>query len=429
MQRAQKYTLALLLGVSVCVRMVACQQCGPGNYTNSTPGAPQPCLPCPAGTFGPFADVCLWSGGTAANDMRPTCSTIYDNSRCYPNTVFQGINMAVAYFNYYRKEVLEYVGVDLDQPLLIANFTTTPKPGVSVPMSQITYKIRYSTDLSTWTILPSAYTTPATVGQSITYPLFVVARSVRLVPIKDGYLDKAVMFGITLFGSTRCLPGTYSSALGASAASDCIGRCPRGSYSTAYGLSAASNCNLCAPGTFSDQLGATAASPCPPGTYSSAIGATSNCSGRCPPGTYSTAYALKVESDCSSCMAGTYSSVLGASVCADCLATTYSSSVGASSPLACGTCDWGYFASPSGRATGCLQCPAGKWYYPDPTYFTPGICHDCSYGTYLPTVGTDPWSCLYCPGGKYTGVFIYGPPQPIIAYHAQLANTMQIIRG
>ena len=93
------------------------------------------------------------------------------------------------------------------------------------------------------------------------------------------------------------------------------------------------SCTSCAAGTYSAVPGASSCNgTCDPGTYSTLTGATSSqCPNVCSPGSYSLAGA----SSCSLCDAGTYKSMAGAGNCSFCDTGTYSSKNG-SSCLECG---------------------------------------------------------------------------------------------
>ena len=158
-------------------------------------------------------------------------------------------------------------------------------------------------------------------------------------------------------------------------------------------------CSLCPSGTWAGK-GFAVCQPCFAGTYSSAFGATdaSNCSNcikatysldfasacqACPAGTYGTA---QQQSQCTLCAPGTWSPS-GVSICSACSAGTYSTAYGLSDQSLCPACSPGTFqANPA--STFCFVCPAGS-YTPTTT-----ACATCGSNTFsLIQSGT----CLACP--------------------------------
>lgn len=73
-------------------------------------------------------------------------------------------------------------------------------------------------------------------------------------------------------GCTKCVAGTYLSALGKASASDCV-QCAKGKYSTRDGAMYAQTCVFCRPGSFAESPGSTACMYCEQGKYSDEVAA------------------------------------------------------------------------------------------------------------------------------------------------------------
>lgn len=175
---------------------------------------------------------------------------------------------------------------------------------------------------------------------------------------------------------TSCLAGFFAQILiNASATMTNCTPCPPGSSSSALGATLASTCKTCAPGTFQPDHGSPSCKPCPPGSFSTVVGAVN-------------------ASVCTLCPANTAGGGSSLGACVSCLAGTYSAS------------GWGVCCPPGQAAiTGgltCSPCPAGKWGN------GAGPCNDCPSGTYLPsTGGASLASCLACPAGSFSKVIGY----------------------
>jgi len=128
--------------------------------------------------------------------------------------------------------------------------------------------------------------------------------------------------------------------------------CPSGTFST-QGSSACSNCTA---GTYATNSSSSACTTCLPGKFSTAIGASNaTVCADCARGTYSQ---VQGSTRCTNCTLGTYSDLLGSpsnSTCAMCPPGTYTTTAGAST---CLTCAAGSFSTVSG-ATSCDTCPSG----------------------------------------------------------------------
>ncbi len=196
-------------------------------------------------------------------------------------------------------------------------------------------------------------------------------------------------------------------------------RCPAGTYGTATGLTALSQCSatLCTAGNYCP-AGSSSLTACPAGRFGTGTGLTaSNCSGLCLPGSVCAAgSSVGTQAACpagSFCPAGTTDSGSGAAkqcppgkwsaasaaVCTDCGPGTYSTTLGATAVTTCLACLAGYYcptASPN-----LVACPTGKWSGLT-SQSSPTTCLDCPQGTYQPFLaGVVLTACLTCPPGYY----------------------------
>lgn len=148
----------------------------------------------------------------------------------------------------------------------------------------------------------------------------------------------------------------------------------------------------CQAGTFYDRSGTLQCVTCGAGTYSPYAGVLDECL-KCPPGTFSTAVGATSISTCTACPTGT------------------SSNLGASSSSGCFSCPFGTFAD---TVTGvCMKCPLGRFgnitglsatCYPCPAGSTTAVrgaqsCDVCSSGTYSAAPASP--SCTACPRSSY----------------------------
>eukprot|EP00698_Gefionella_okellyi_P007559 TRINITY_DN1855_c0_g1_i3.p1 TRINITY_DN1855_c0_g1~~TRINITY_DN1855_c0_g1_i3.p1 ORF type:complete len:3930 (+),score=866.22 TRINITY_DN1855_c0_g1_i3:1305-13094(+) len=194
----------------------------------------------------------------------------------------------------------------------------------------------------------------------------------------------AMVEGLT--SCTNCSAGTWSSALGATVATECTS-CAEGQFSTATGATDISTCQWCAAGKWNDQAGSSSCENCAAGTWSNVTG-------------------LTQASDCSSCPAGTYSSALGASTlsaCTQCAAGYYSGQVAAQDVSTCTECPQGSYGLLAGAidVSQCTSCPAGT--YSNALAATSlATCSQCVAGTYSTSIGaTSNGTCLVCAAGSY----------------------------
>jgi hypothetical protein len=124
-----------------------------------------------------------------------------------------------------------------------------------------------------------------------------------------------------------------------------------------------SSCIACVAGKYSSTIGALLSNTCldcVAGKYSAATGAAaeSSCSA-CAAGKYSAATGAAAESSCSACTAGKYSSAIGSLSCIDCVAGKYSTAVAAASIFTCAYCGAGKYSATG--ASVCADCGAGKY--------------------------------------------------------------------
>jgi len=210
---------------------------------------------------------------------------------------------------------------------------------------------------------------------------------------------------------SQCEQGMYHQLSGQVTSAACT-NCSAGSYGSDTGIS---YCTACPPGVYSDDSGWTGCSACGPGAYQNASSQT-RCRS-CSPGSYSTGLGMISEDQCWACPSGYYSSALGSTAChacypgtfqtgtgayqcgecaagtfmafaawqedpcMPCVAGTYSTSIGASSGETCALCDDGLFSQRAGRNSSqvCRPCPLGTVSTPNKT-----VCGACSAGTYCP---------------------------------------------
>jgi len=204
----------------------------------------------------------------------------------------------------------------------------------------------------------------------------------------------------TQIASTSCIPcevGKSQSLTGKTSCDDCAAgnyqdvtgqatckQCPAGQYQDLTGKTSCKNCDVgtysnlgsttctpCAAGYYQDQPGKGSCKICPAGTYQPDIGKTSCI--QCPAGTKNSAEGSTVSTDCTDCLAGSFSAA-GAGTCTPCATGNY---------------------QPDPGKTSCIQCPVGK----ERTTTGGTTCTDCSAGYYADTIGTS--NCKACAAGTY----------------------------
>ena len=198
---------------------------------------------------------------------------------------------------------------------------------------------------------------------------------------------------------TRCVPGKYQGASGATA---CSGACERGSfcaegagaplpcsggtYSGATNLSSAAQCQTTDSGFYAP-TGSTQQTPCSPGTVAPSA-SMSSCL-KCEAGKYQ---AGEGKQACVACERGSYCAE-GAAAALPCAAGSYSISTSLTSPGGCTQTAAGYFAPTGGTeqtkcSPGTVQPVAGK-----------GACDKCAAGKYQANEGEQ--ACVACESGSY----------------------------
>jgi hypothetical protein len=137
----------------------------------------------------------------------------------------------------------------------------------------------------------------------------------------------------------------------------CIVNCPAGTYKT--------GCVTC--------------TPCPAGTWSNTVGAfqISNCTA-CLAGTYT---ATAGSTTPTICPAGTYSNYSGMSFCFKCSTASYPTQTGANSSDVCTICQPGTFFTTTQTLTACYECPAGTY-----SNISGALkCYNCERGSFTNT--------------------------------------------
>ena len=101
---------------------------------------------------------------------------------------------------------------------------------------------------------------------------------------------------------------------------------------------------------------------CPKGWHANGVPLRSTNCTSCIAGTWSSQPAAFDSSTCTKCQAGTFSTILGATLassCLNCSAGKYRARPGANHPLECVACPAGYFGPDPGRAEPCKNCAHG----------------------------------------------------------------------
>ena len=236
-------------------------------------------------------------------------------------------------------------------------------------------------------------------GQHVVRPVcqWVLLPRGQLMCVACAWLDDT-------WNCSSCVPGKYSTALGATAPAVCSD-CEAWTFSTGRGRSNASTCAACPVGKFSD-AGAQECSPCCAGTYNSATSVVGNCS-LCDAGTFSAGLGANSSNVCSSCGPNTFSdqgwatseataceacasglfSPSGALACNACPA--FSDAVQNRSGVVC-VCQAGYFAN----ASTCLPCRSSA---------DSPLCTPCAAGTYgVEVAATNASACFTCAAGSFS---------------------------
>jgi hypothetical protein len=152
---------------------------------------------------------------------------------------------------------------------------------------------------------------------------------------------------------------------------------------------------VCAAGKIKPVIGSAPCIDCGPGKYSSSTTVCTDCEA----GKWSDTY--PDSSKCHACVAGKYSTVVGAQsieTCLDCVAGKYSAALGASNINTCLNCEAGKYSEIEGAAV-CTACEAGKF----KTLPESAVCTECVRGKYSTTEGAQSIAtCLDCVAGKYS---------------------------
>jgi len=145
----------------------------------------------------------------------------------------------------------------------------------------------------------------------------------------------------------ECPAGTFGSATGYTAESDCT-QCPAGTASQTTGATSQNTCKDCSANTYS-QSGWAVCQACPDGTFNAAKGS-GTCFQYCGPGYGYTG------TTCQPCTAGYYSDVQkNDGPCSQCAPGTFQSGSYGTSCSPCGINEYNpYYAQPS-----CFDCPSG----------------------------------------------------------------------
>ena len=240
---------------------------------------------------------------------------------------------------------------------------------------------------------------------------------------------------VTSAACQNCRGGTYQTGSGMSSSLVCLA-CQSGKFSTTLGANSFATCLNCQAGTFSTSSGAdanTTCMNCEPGTFSTALGGESSLTcENCKAGKFSTTHGRPV--DCQPCPEGSFNPVQKSVNCSLCLAGAYSYS-GLSACLLCGAgkfklflgclrcsnstdadctpCLVGTASKVVGRSSNCPWCDAGTFSSPPntPGAQTCGVCgngtfsyegspecYSCPLGSYAPASST---ACIQCPFHTY----------------------------
>jgi hypothetical protein len=149
------------------------------------------------------------------------------------------------------------------------------------------------------------------------------------------------------------------------------------------------DCTSCVAGTYTELIGQTICSVCASGRFQSSPAQTS-CTA-CVAGRYSVRTSdLEGPTDCVDCLAGTYTLIAGQSACLDCDPGTYQGDPAMTECIQCATGT----ATAEVAAQSCDQCPAGTF-----AQFAGSVsCEDCAAGSYSAAEAS---TCTACETGKY----------------------------
>ena len=176
-----------------------------------------------------------------------------------------------------------------------------------------------------------------------------------------------------------CPVGTYLDDSSGTSLKSCL-PCIPGSFSNQTGRT--TNCESCPAGSYNTVLRGTMCEPCPVGGFCESVGAASASMTfkQCATGTYNSDVGASSNASCIACPPGKANPVPGSSspnVCIGCLPGSIASGIGTGT---CVLCEQGTYQADYGQ-TACVSCPRGSY---------------CKEGSSTP---------VPCPGGTFNGEF------------------------
>jgi hypothetical protein len=203
-------------------------------------------------------------------------------------------------------------------------------------------------------------------------------------------------------------------------------QCPSGTFSSATGQAANSDCSACEMGDYCPQ-GSTSARLCPPGFYCPDFASLIQCEagkfqtefGKTDPESCSGCglgfYAVNATA-CRTCPSGTYSDVSGAEECQSCPVGTYGNRTSQINVESCLPCNDGWYQSDPGSLA-CIICPVGHKCDNTAEAVACGVgteqaregrssCDPCDDGWYQLREGQP---CIICPVGYRCPTAIFEP--------------------
>jgi hypothetical protein len=212
---------------------------------------------------------------------------------------------------------------------------------------------------------------------------------------------------------TPCPAGTWSTALGATTNATCA-TCPAGRFCPAGSFLPL----VCPVGSFC-KAGAATATPCDAGLHNPDAGKSSPAFCLpCAPGSFQDAPGA---SACVECTRGSFCPAAGAAAPTPCAGGTFNNATGATSDTACLACGPGTFCPPPAAVP--LPCPAGT-FNPASNSASDSACAPCPLGSASASLAASaPEACLACAPGTYAGA----PASPRCA--ACPANTFSNASG
>ena len=331
--------------------------CAPGNYCPGNTSASQ--TPCPGNTYSTAQSSscsCISPENGTSTGTAPDCAVT-----CNPGfEMFDGQCYAST-----RPARLNYVTASGQYSITQTDYITyICPPCYSLNKSLCMFsKTCKPTCQAGYIINKDSVCTPCPPGQQSLNNKCVVADA--------GYF---AVLGVEV----ACPAGTWS----APGATQCT-LCPAGTYSVAIGATSQSTCLPCPAGTWSGTAGVTSCTPCQSGTYSTTTGRTTACSSlcktSCSTGQYMTAVCSAwADMQCSTCSTPTSGQQYTTAVCG----TTTDTQFG-TFPV----CNPGYYIT--GSSSG--------------TYSTLGVAGTCTACT-LPTSGSAQYVTALC--GRFTNTGI-----------------------